>query len=250
MRRVLLRALVALLALAGGLFIVLVGTLLFGQVSGEEFAPDTFERRMYSYFELPVVRVKVTPVWRSVSRPELEQTLVDSKYIAVHSPPRRWDFIASSSLGETLREGDAHILSQYLDAWSGEDKSHWLHWTASHPAAATIFWPEIAKLAQQELYLFTPELFELAAEQTDVQVFRSDLKQILARKYEELAQVETELKNFAAAVRFYTEALGYEPNREASLRGRAQAAEALGRSASAQPDRPPSSTGDVEAPPG
>ena len=47
--------------------------------------------------------------------------------------------------------------------------------------------------------LVYPELFELAAEQTDPQVFAGDLKQVLARKYEELAQVEAELENFAAA---------------------------------------------------
>jgi len=97
------------------------------------------------------------------------------------------------------------------------------------PATAKIFWPEIAKLAQQELYLLTPDLFELAAEQTDVQAFQGGVNRVLARRYEELAHVEVELQNFAAAVRFYTEALSYEPNRAASLRGRAQASAALGR---------------------
>jgi len=229
MRRILLRALVALPVLAGGLFIVSAGTLLFGEVSGEEFAPDTFERRVYSYFELPVVRVKVSPVWRSVSRTTLEQTLVDHQYITIKKPPRRWDFVSSNRLGRTWREGDAQILRQYLDAWSEEGDSHWLRWTTSHPATAKIFWPEIAKLAQQELYLLTPDLFELAAEQTDVQAFQGALNRVLARRYEELAHVEVELQNFAAAVRFYTEALSYEPNRAAILRGRALASAALGR---------------------
>ncbi len=231
MRRVLFRVLAALLMLTGGLFIVLVGTLLYGHVSGEEFAPYTFERRVYSYFELPVVRIQVTPVRRTVSRPQLEQTLVDRKYITINSPPRRWDYVISHRLGEKWREGDAHILSQYLDAWRGESESHWLHWTNTHPAIAKIFWSEIAKLARQDLYLFTPELFELASEQTEPQPFQGDLNRVLARKYEELAQVETELKNFATAVQFFTEALSYEPTREASLRGRARAGEALGRSA-------------------
>ena len=118
MRRVLQRALLALLVLASGLFIVFLGTVLFGHVHGEEFAPDTFERRAYSYFELPVLRIQVTPVRRSVSRPDLEQTLVDRHYITVKNPPERWDFVVSYRVGETWREGDARILSQYLDAWS------------------------------------------------------------------------------------------------------------------------------------
>ena len=173
MRRVLFRVLAALLMLTGGLFIVLVGTLLYGHVSGEEFAPDTFERRVYSYFELPVLRIQVTPVRRTVSRPQLEQTLVDRKYITINSPPRRWDYVISHRLGEKWREGDAHILSQYLDAWGGESESYWLHWTNTHPAIAKTFWSEIAKLARQDLYLFTPELFELAAEQRSRSRFRA-----------------------------------------------------------------------------
>ena len=83
---------------------------------------------------------------------------------------------------------------------------------------AKILWSAIAKLAQHELYLFTPEVFALAAEQTDPQVFEGDLKRLLARKYEEPTQTEAELANFAAAVRFFTEALSYEPQREVSLR--------------------------------
>jgi hypothetical protein len=250
MRRVLLRVLVTLFVLAGGLFIVLVGTLLYGHVSGEEFAPDTFERRMYSYFELPVLRIQVTPVRRTVSRPRLEQTLVDRKYVTINRPPRRWDFIISYRLGEKWREGDAHILCQYLDARGGESESHWLQWTNNHPAIAKIFWPEIAKLAYQDLYLFAPELFELAAEQTEPQAFQGDLNRALARKYEELAQVEMDRKNFATAVRFFTEALSHEPDREASLRGRARAFEVLGRSATEQPNRPRLFPGGVEGPAG
>jgi hypothetical protein len=229
MRRILMRTLVVLLVLAGGLFIVATGTLLFGQISGQEFAPDTLERRRYSYYELPVVRIQVTPIWRSVSRPELEQALVDGKYVEISSPPGRWDLIASYRLAQMLREGDAQILSNYLDAWNDAGEVHWLQWTTSHPAIAKILWPEIVKLARQELYFFMPELFELAAERTDAQAFQGDLKQILARKYEELAQVEVELQNSAAAVRFYTEALSYEPHRAASLQGRAQASAALER---------------------
>lgn len=235
MRRTLVRVLVVLVVLACGFGILLIGTLFFGHVSGEEFAPDTFERRFYSYFELPVVRIQVTPVQRIVDRPRIAKTLADNNYIANTGPPKRWDFVISRRVGETWREGDALILTRYLDTWGDRSETYWLQWTQDHPATAKILWPTIAKLALQELYLFTPDVFSLAAEQTDPQAFESDLKRVLARKYEELAQVEVELANFPAALRFFTEALGYEPNREASLRGLAQAREALGRSTPEQP---------------
>ncbi len=229
MRRIVTRVLVALLVLAGALMIVWTGTLLFGQVSGEEFAPDTFERRSYTYFELPVVRVQVTPVWRTVHRPQLEQALVDGRYIASQSPPGRWDLAVSVRLGQIWREGDAHILTRYLDAWNVEGELHWLEWTTSNPARARIFWPEIARLAQQELYLFMPELFALAAMPATAQAFQGDLNRLLAGKYEELAGVELDLRNWAAAERFYAEALRCEPHRASSVRGRAQARTHLGR---------------------
>jgi hypothetical protein len=248
MRRIIVRILVALLVLATTGVILLVGTMLYGHVSGEEFAPDTFEHRAYHYYELPVVRMQITPVRRELRRSTLAQTLVDKKFIPCTTPPRRWDLVVSRRMGEELRQGDAQILSQYLDVPDDRDESHWLQWTEDHPAVARILWPVIAKLAQQELYLFTPELFELAAEQSDPEAFSGDLKRILARRYEELAELEVELSNFAAAVRFFTEALSYEPQRESSVRGRAQAQERLGRSAGEEPDPSRSSVSAEENP--
>jgi len=235
MRRFVVRALVALLILISALGAILIGTLAYGHVSGEEFAPDTFERRLYSYFELPVVRLQVTPVRRMVSTSRLASRLAESKYLPTSNPPRRWDFVRSMRLGQPWREGDALILTQYLDTWSGGGDLHWLDWTYDHPELAKILWPAVAKLAQQELYLFTPDLFALAAEQTEAQAFEGALKRLLGRKYEELAQLEYALGNYAAAVRFFDESLGYEPNGEVSLRGRAEARAALTRSQVEQP---------------
>lgn len=229
MRRIVTRVLVALPVLVGVLMIVWTGTLFFGEVFGKEFSPDTFERRSYTYFELPVVRIQVTPVRRTVRRPQLEQALVDHQYIASQSPPGRWDLAVSMRLGQIWREGDAHILTRYLDARNMEGELHWLEWTTSNPAQARIFWPEIARLAQQELYLFMPDLFALAAQPATAQTFQGDLNRLLAGKYEELAGVELDLQNWAAAERFYTEALRCEPHRASSVRGRAQARAHSGR---------------------
>jgi hypothetical protein len=236
MRRATARLLTAFLVLAGGLFVVVLGTLLSGGVSGEEFAPDTFEHRAFVYFELPLLHIQVSPVRRFVERLPLARLLVDQHYIATKNPPSRWDFVVSHRLGEISRRGDARILSGYLGAWDPHDPPRWQVWTTEHPAMAKILWPAIAKLAQQELYLFIPDVFALATEGTEADAFESDLKRLLARRYEELGHIEAELANFPAAVRFFTEALGYDPDRETSIRGRAAAREAMGQSTAEQPD--------------
>ena len=70
-------------------------------------------------------------------------------------------------------------------------------------------WPEVAKLAREDLYLVTPDLFELAASVTDPGAFRSDLNRVLARTYQELADLQMELKNVETAQRFQGESLRY-----------------------------------------
>ena len=77
MRRVLFRLFLALLVVASTLLLALIGTLMFGHVTGEEFAPDTLERRSYTYYELPLVRIQVSSVTHQTSRRQLEQALVD-----------------------------------------------------------------------------------------------------------------------------------------------------------------------------
>jgi hypothetical protein len=210
MRRVLFHLFLAMLVVASTFLIALIGTLIFGHITGEEFAPDTLERRSYTYYELPIFRIQVSSVTRETSRGPLEQALVDKKYISISNPPKRWDLIRSFRHGTLWRQGDARILCQYLDAQDSAQANPWLGWTDSHPDLATILWPEVAKLAREDLYWVTPDLFELAASVTEPDAFRGDLNCVLARRYQELADIEMELKNVETAQRFQGESLRYE----------------------------------------
>ncbi|MHB0956628.1 MAG: hypothetical protein ACYC6N_00320 [Pirellulaceae bacterium] len=226
MRRTLTRLLLVLLTVAGGLLLVLVAIGMFGRVTGEEFAPDTFERRTYVYYELPIFRIQVSSVTRE-KRQGFEQELINKNYILPTRPPKRWDLVHSSRMGGRWRQGDARILCLYLDALS-DQTLYWLEWTKGHPQLAAILWPEIAKLARQELYLLTPELFQVAADATDPKRLAHQLNQVLARRFEELADMEMQLKNFQTARRFYAQALSYEPARATSRAGHARANQAVG----------------------
>ena len=238
-RRILTRSLVPLLIITCAGFVLLLGTAHFGLVSGEEFAPDTFERRTYWYYELPLIRLKITPVWRDVQRNQLETMLVAGKYIVPQSPPKRWDLITAQRGGSEWRQGDAQILCHYLDAWDPEKNltSFWETWTSDHPALAKVLWPEIVKLAQRDLYFLIPALFETTLGNDKPQPLQNDLNQVLARNYDVLAAAEAELRNWKTAVRFYSDALDYQAGRASSLQGRAVCYEELGKTEEAARDR-------------
>lgn len=228
--------------LLGALAIIFFGTAFFGHVEGDEFAPDTFARRQYSYFELPILHIQVTPV-RHVSGPpgftgpSLRKTLLASKMIATKSPPSRWDLAVSYRHHDVWRTGDALILCRYLDATDSEDHLYWEKWTRDNGPLAKKLWPEVAKLARQELYILIPDLFELGATAKEPAALQRDLNRVLARNYERLAEIQARLENHSTAIRFFTEALGYAPGRPRSLAGRARSYEAVGKRALAARDR-------------
>ncbi len=240
-RRILVRIFFGLLVAGTIALILFFGIVNFGLVDGEEFAADTFQRRTYSYYELPLVRLKVSPITRSVSQYQLEQTLVNGNYIAAQAPPRRWDLVITRRAGRSWRQGDALILCRYLDAWDANDDmtSYWETWTKNHPALAKVLWPEVASLARQDLYFLIPPLFDRALATDNPQTLQSDLNLLLARSFEELAATQGELQNLETAIQFYTEALRHEPARESSLQGRARCYEVLGGTEQAARDRQP-----------
>jgi hypothetical protein len=245
MRRILTRLLLLVPILAGGLLFTLLGTAIFGRVTGVEFAPDSWERRTYTYYELPIFQIQVSSVTRNTRREPVEQELVNKKYVSVNAPPKRWDLVSSFRHNTRWRQGDAQILCAYLDAWN-DDELYWLHWTNSRPELAAIFWPEVAKLAREQLYSLTPDLFELVAGVKDPTELARDLSRILAQRYEELADLEMELQNFETARRFYGEALSYEPTRATSLAGQERARQAAGRGVAPEPDHPPAPAFEAE----
>ncbi len=221
--------------------VLFLATFQYGLVSGEEFAPDTFERRSYWYYELPLVQLKLTPVFRSVQQNQLEAALVNDKYITQQPPPKRWDLVAAQRGGGLWRKGDAQILCHYLDAWDPNPKknmtSFWETWTSDHPTLAKVLWPEVVTLARRDLYYLIPSLFERALAHEKPQSLQNDLNLILARNYHVLAETEVELEHFKTAIQFYSNALNREPGRTSSLNGRATCYEELGKTKEAARDR-------------
>ncbi len=233
-RRIVLRTLFALLVITGAGGMLVIATLQFGLITGEEFAPDTFQRRSYWYYELPIVRLKVSPVTRSVTRDQLATLLIARKYVTLNSPPKRWDLVHAHRGRTIWRQGDAQILGRYLQ---DQPTGYWETWTKDHPKLAQILWPEVAKLARKELYLVLPALFDEALRHEQPESLREQLDLLLAQQYEHLATREVGMGNLSAAVEYFTDALRHQPARPAALAGRAECYDQLGQTGQATADR-------------
>lgn len=232
LRQIVTRILIAALLLGGVGTLILIGIASFGLVTGEEFAPDTFQQRSYYYYHLPLIQLKITPVTRRTERHALASLLVEQGYIESKSPPKRWDLIAAFRGGRSWRRGDAQILNFYLSAPNDQQSGigFWETWTNNHSEKARILWPEVAQLARRNLYFLIPPLFDVALEHGQPADLRNDLNDVLARSYEELAGAEQQMGDYQTAMRHYGEALRYDPNRPASIAGRAECRKKLGKS--------------------
>src|SRR6188508_2076794 len=69
------------LGLLGATLAVFVLTVTFGAVHGTEFCPQTFQRRTYSLYELPLIGIQVTGIRREDVSQAAELFIASQKYI-------------------------------------------------------------------------------------------------------------------------------------------------------------------------
>jgi 3-methyladenine DNA glycosylase AlkC len=203
---------VVLGTLAAALF-VYVATLWFGGVHGTEFSPQTFERRSYSFYELPLVRWQVTAIRHDDLTGTTETFLTTNSYIPAPpaGAPQDWHIIVGSQGTKLARKGDASILMQYLDAQDSADYHRWVKWSEDNPKLAKIFWPAVQRLAKDDLYVFIPDLFLLAKEADDPVKLQASLDQLVAAKLLFLARRLQARDEHANAIKLLDDAIQLDP---------------------------------------
>jgi hypothetical protein len=171
------------LALAGMAVVVALATLLFGGVAGYEFNPQTFERRRFAFFEIPLLRLQVTPLKRTGVSGPVEQSITGNNYVQPDAKaPETWHLISFHRSNYAPSPTDTQILIRYFDAENPEGGNYWQDWTIEKPQLAKLLWPEVARLARLELYVLLPPLFELAREAKDPTQFAKDLNALQAQE--------------------------------------------------------------------
>lgn len=168
--------------LLGVTLLVFVATVLFGAVHGVEFCPQAFERRSYSYYELPIVRMQITGERHEDLTGPTETFVTSEKYITTGNGKKEWHVLVGSQGTRLRRPGDAGILMKYLDAAESGDRRRWVHWSENHDDLAKILWPAVQQLALSEAYVFVPDLFDLTKTIDCDEQFKEAVQKLLAEK--------------------------------------------------------------------
>ncbi len=189
-----------------------------GRVTGQEFSPTHFQVRKFSFYEIPLLHLQITPIKRSGNTPRsatyLRQTSLISK---PQGPPTLWHLISITRGITGTTPGDAHLLVDQLTLTT-DSNPFWRQWSIDHPQHAAQLWPLIQRLAERELYILTPGLLELALIEQPVGKFAQQADQWLLEEYIKLVQDMREAKRDELAGQLLEEALSDFPGDAELLR--------------------------------
>ena len=213
------------LTLMGILFLAIL-VAVFGMVQGEEFNPGTFERRYFRFYQIPLLRVQITPVRRDDHTESLESTIARQiRASSATDAPSRWDLVFAERTGSQPWVGDAQVLCDYLDLKNHDRTRKWEQWHDSHPQLARVLWPLVAEVAQARWYPLIPELLRLTERHTyrtegDPQSLQTVLTDYLVLQYIAIGVDFQQLGDHRSAVQMFDRALNHRPDSAAALAGR------------------------------
>ena len=232
-----LRGVVIGLVAVGGGGAVLLTLASFGMVTGEEFCPDQFQRRSFVFYQVPLLRVQVTPVFRDEQSHLLSDYLTKNGLLPQPTGlATKWDVMQTFGAASGHWKGNALILCNYLDQQNGDGSYRWLTWSKDHPQLAKSLWPRIAEVARLQLYTLTPGLFALADAADGPNQFNERISDYLAHGYCWLADTHHRLEKYEEAIGFYTLALAERADYRDALLGRARSHAVLGNRGKANRD--------------
>jgi hypothetical protein len=197
-------------------------TVTMGAVHGIEFSPQRFERRSYSFYELPLTGIQVTAIRREDLSTVAETFVTSSKYVPPPPPAGQetWHIVVGSRGPRLMQRGDAGILVQYLDAQDAKTTHRWVKWSEDNPQLAKVFWPAVQQLAEHELYVFLPELFDLTKRHTDPVALKAALDAEVVKRLLFLARRLQDRDAHTEAIAALDDALALDPNNQELKRAR------------------------------
>ena len=155
--------LLGLLALALATPVAILVLLGMGQMHGVEFSPDDFSRRSFSYNQMPVTGWVVFKKKYEDQTSDLEKSLITTRLVpSVVLKKKRWHLISEFGSSVISHECDARFLTNYLDKYDDDGASYWDSWNTDYPKCAKVFWPEVAELARDQMYLKVADVMRVA----------------------------------------------------------------------------------------
>lgn len=202
-----------------------------GQVVGEEFSPDDFSRRRFSYNVVPFLNVCISGIEYRDQTSVFAQNLLNDGYLREIGEARvedenpsavvedassgsenvaadqttglgkttkqpaakRWHLVEDSASNLQSRDFDAKLLVRFLDLTDSEYESIWIIFNEDYPGLADEFWPIVADMARNYLYV---ELTEIMARATkvnreNISDFETFMRRHASQAFEKLANEKT-----------------------------------------------------------
>jgi hypothetical protein len=222
----------AAMALIAGPFLLYL--FIGGRVQGEEFSPDDFSRRSFSYNVMPIFHFTVQGIYYQDSTPVFEQTLFADGLLGNAndqvSSDKQWHLINDTVSDQRSGDFDARILCRFLNLTNPDSESIWIQWNGKFPKLAAQFWPIIADLARESLYLDISTIMLKATGVTDstADSFQDFLVRSASRAFLEQGQALQHQNEFERAASMFTRSIEILPSKEA-FSGRSDCLRALGK---------------------
>ena len=94
---------------------------------------------------------------------DLEKSLTADRLIrSVILKKKRWHLVSDFGSSVISHQCDARFLTGYLDKLDNDGNSYWDTWNTDFPKCAKVFWPEVAELARDEMYLKIADVMRVA----------------------------------------------------------------------------------------
>lgn len=146
----------ALLFLLFGIFALIVFSV--SGHTGEQFSPDGFQRRRFTYMEVYGVRLTDTTYFNNTGNLELD--IAKNNWITSTGKKLKddqWVMVSLSTPGNHY-VSDAAILIDYLDMSNATGAIDLDRWSQANPGYAAVMWPEIQKAAEGNMYILVPDI--------------------------------------------------------------------------------------------
>lgn len=195
--------------------------------SGTEFCPQTFAMRGFDYRKMPITGWVVRGIEYRDHGNFVGDTLLADKWITA-PPERRWDLVSERSSWRgsiTNDQCDAQFLVSALQKYEFDkatktNKNKWIIWSEKHPNCAKEFWPLVAKLARNQMYLALPDLMQFArdiADEKDVDGFKTKFEDKAAQTLIRFAKVDEATGKVSRALARYQLSQSIDGNTQATL---------------------------------
>ena len=217
-----LKYLIITLAVVFAMVAALLAYRSFGcSYSGTEFSPDDFSVRQFSYGYDPIMGSVVRgrtfdPNFYQYIMPDL----VGNKYIQpIFKKKKTWHLIEDNGAYQHgySADSDAHLLVDFLCLKDENGENKWTVWNSDHPKLAKIFWPLIAEMAQDEIYLTVGDVltFALDGDHSKPKRFKADLREKVAEAYLKLGRIDFQNSDLESAEYRTEKSIKFHSNPEA-----------------------------------